>query len=77
SIQLPGHSKRIRKIWLSRNHGVTGRQSNRIPVGLVGLGGWGHKYVEVLLKSKSFHLRACCDIRGSWRKSDIFSIGFR
>lgn len=53
--------QRIRRTWLSKAGELTERDGNRIPIGLVGVGGWGRKYVDILLRSKIFDLRVCFD----------------
>lgn len=50
--------QRIRRIRLSKS----GKTPNkRIPVGLVGVGGWGRQYVDILRRSNIFDLRVCFD----------------
>ncbi|GAG72189.1 unnamed protein product, partial [marine sediment metagenome] len=49
--------------------------NNRIPVGLVGVGGWGSQYVGILQKSGIFNLRVCFDTNKELLQSICSSVG--
>lgn len=67
--------QRIREIWIYRGRNSLKRDRNMIPVGLVGVGGWGRQYVDILQKSDIFDLQVCFDTNKELLQSVCSTIG--
>ncbi|WP_273277814.1 Gfo/Idh/MocA family oxidoreductase [Methanothrix soehngenii] len=71
-----GYLQRIRRrIRHLRNGKLAERDKNRIQVGLIGIGGWGSQYIDILQKSDIFDLRVCFDINKKNLESVCSSVG--
>jgi coenzyme F420 hydrogenase subunit beta len=67
--------QRIRRIRPLKSGKLAKRDRNRIPVGLVGVGGWGRQYVDSLQKSDLFDLRVCFDTNKEILEEVCSSVG--
>ena len=67
---------KIRGMWFSKSwKHIKKNKDDRLCIGLVGVGGWGSQYVNILQKSNLFDLRACFDVDKNLLQSVCSKIG--